>query len=32
LEIERNDIDISKLEKRLTEAIKRKKQRLKAFE
>lgn len=32
LRIERNDIDISKLEKRLTEAIKIKKQRLKAFE
>lgn len=32
LKIERNDIDIAKLEKRLTEAIKRKKQRLKAFE
>lgn len=32
LKIERNEIDISKLEKRLTEAIKRKNQRLKAFE
>lgn len=32
LKIERNDIDIAKLEKRLTEAIRRKKQRLKAFE
>lgn len=32
LEIVRNDIDIAKLEKRLTEAIKRKKERLKAFE
>jgi hypothetical protein len=32
LRIERNDIDISKLQKRLTEAIKRKRERLKAFE
>jgi hypothetical protein len=32
LEIQRNDTDIKKLENRLTEAIKRKKERLKAFE
>ncbi|MBE8727950.1 lambda exonuclease family protein [Flavobacterium hungaricum] len=32
LEIPRNDIDIAKLEKRLTEAIKRKRLRLKSFE
>jgi YqaJ-like viral recombinase domain len=32
LKIQRNDTDISKLEKRLLEAIKRKNQRLKAFE
>ncbi|MGV3698293.1 lambda exonuclease family protein [Flavobacterium sp.] len=32
LRIERNNIDIAKLEKRLTEAIKRKRERLKAFE
>lgn len=32
LKIERNDTDISKLEKRLNEAIKRKRDRLKAFE
>jgi hypothetical protein len=32
LEIHRNDTDIAKLEKRLTEAIKRKRERLKAFE
>ena len=32
LRIERNEIDIKKLENRLTEAIRRKKERLKAFE
>ncbi|MHC0442346.1 YqaJ viral recombinase family protein [Flavobacterium sp. 3-210] len=32
LEIVRNDVDIAKLEKRLTEAIRRKRERLKAFE